>query len=151
MRRTIKRRGFRPRRFVVSERKRFQCCTTGVSAVRQVSLPCDSFQCLTAGDTGAFAAEWRPKCVAPFEGAAMPVHKSNLVPWILEESPGQSLSRPTCARLVSDLCPNPVNLVSDLSPQGWLQRMACARDQVLAQSALENPIPSARPQDLDGH
>ena len=101
----------------------------------------------------------------------MPVHKSNLVPWILEESPGQSLSRPTCARLVSDLCPNPVNLVSDLSPQGWLQRTACARDQVLAQfalentvsaqfalekpvlaqSALENPIPSARAQDLDGH
>lgn len=101
----------------------------------------------------------------------MPVHKSNLVPWILEENPGRSLGGVTCGRLVSDLCPNPVNLVSDLSPQGWLQRTACARDPVLAQfalentvsaqfalekpvsaqSALENPIPSARAQDLDRH
>ena len=91
----------------------------------------------------------------------MPVHKSNLVPWILEENPGRSLGGVTCGRLVSELCPNPVNLVSDLSPQGWLQRTLCARDSVLAefalentvsaQFALENPIPSARAQDLDRH
>ena len=34
------------------------------------------------------------------------VHKSNRMPWNLKETPGQSLNRPTCARLVSNLRPH---------------------------------------------
>ena len=34
-----------------------------------------------------------------------PVHKSNRMPWLLEKTPGRSLTRPTCVRRVSDLWP----------------------------------------------
>ena len=47
-------------------------------------------------------------------GLRLPVHKSNAMPWILEETPGQSTNRPTCVRLMSDLW-------AALSPAGGLQ------------------------------
>ena len=37
--------------------------------------------------------------------SGVPVHKSNRMPWLLEKTPGHSLTRPTCAHLVSDLWP----------------------------------------------
>ena len=37
--------------------------------------------------------------------SGMAVRKSNRIPWLLENTPGHSLSRPTCVRLVSDLWP----------------------------------------------
>ncbi|ENO17825.1 hypothetical protein HMPREF9004_1735 [Schaalia cardiffensis F0333] len=45
------------------------------------------------------------------------------MPWILEETPGQSMNRPTCVRLMSDLWAalSPAGALQ--GPQGWVVRL----------------------------